>query len=107
MRLYLTSKIFSNDIINSKLKKELSDLDLANAKVLYLPTAVDERIYTTDKYWGEMIQFGFYEENVIKFDYRNANAYKELEIDVIYVSGGNTFLLLDRIKKSGFAEEVK
>jgi len=107
MRVFLTSKAFSNETINSKLKKELGELDFVKAKVLYLPTAVDERIYTTDKYFGEMIQFGFQEKNIIKFDYKNAKAYEGLEIDVIYVSGGNTFLLLDRIQKCKFDKELK
>jgi len=107
MRVILTSKAFSNEIINIKLKKALSDVDLVNAKVLYLPTAVDEKLYTTDKYFNEMIEFGFCEENIIRFDYKNAKAFVGLDIDVIYVTGGNTFLLLDRIMKCGFDVELK
>ena len=107
MRVILTSKAFANETINDKLKNELSDLDSTTAKVLYLPTAVDENIYTTDKYFSEMINFGFCEENVIRFDYKNAKDYAGLDIDVIYVTGGNTFLLLDRIKKCGFDIELR
>jgi len=107
MKLILTSKAFSNKEINFKIKKELSNLDLTKAKVLYLPTAVDENIYNTDKYFYEMVEFGLLEENIIKFDYINADNYKNLDIDLIYVSGGNTFLLLDRIKKCGFDFELK
>jgi len=107
MRILLTSKAFSNEVINSKLKNELSDLNLSAVRVLYIPTAVDENIYTTDKYFHEMVEFGFREENVIRFDYKNAKAYVGLDIDVIYVTGGNTFLLLDRIKKCGFDIEIK
>jgi len=107
MLVFLTSKAFANETINFKLKNELNALDLANVKVLYLPTAVDESVYSNDKYFSEMIQFGFREENVIKFDYKNAKAYVGLDIDVIYVTGGNTFLLLDRIKKCRFDAELK
>ena len=32
---------------------------------------------------------------------------RNLNIDLIYVSGGNTFLLLDRIKKCGFDKEIE
>ena len=104
MKLILTSKAFGNDIINEKIRKSL-EIDIANAKVLFIPTALGG-LYGYDKYLPQIIDFGFKEENIIIFNENEANKYKNLDIDVIYTCGGNTFTLLKLFKESGFVEEL-
>ena len=40
------------------------------------------------------------------FDYWNAEQFLNLDIDVIYISGGNTFKTLQRIRDCGFDKEI-
>ena len=39
--------------------------------------------------------------------HKKAGDYVYLEIDILYISGGNTFTLLKLIKECGFMEEIK
>ena len=104
MKLLLTSKAFGNDIINEKIRNSL-EIDIANAKVLFIPTALGG-LYGYEKYLPQIIDFGFKEENIIIFNENEADKYKNLDIDVIYTCGGNTFTLLKLFKESGFVEEL-
>lgn len=53
-----------------------------------------------------MEEFGFNQENVYVFDYFNPDLFLGLEIDTIYISGGNTFLTLQRIRDARFDKEI-
>ena len=53
-----------------------------------------------------MEEFGFIGENVTVFDYYNADKFSDLNIDVVYISGGNTFKTMKRIKDCGFDKEI-
>ena len=50
---------------------------------------------------------GFSKENIIIFDENKVDDFKNLDIDVIYTCGGNTFTLLKLIKDCGFDKEIK
>lgn len=53
-----------------------------------------------------MQEFGFDEDNIRIFDYYNPKRFIGIDIDVIYISGGNTFATLKRIKDCGFDREI-
>ena len=62
--------------------------------------------YGPEKYLNELLQNGFKKENITIFDHQNANYYKNINIDIIYVTGGNTFIGLKLIKDCGFDREI-
>ncbi len=53
-----------------------------------------------------MEEFGFLRNNVYVFDYYNSDEFLNLDIDVLYISGGNTFATLDRLRKCNFESEI-
>ena len=74
--------------------------------MLVIPTARKNE-YNKEKYMLDYINLGFVSDNIIFFNDENPNSYKNLDIDLIYVCGGNTFLLQKYLKKSGFNEEIR
>ena len=59
-----------------------------------------------EKFYRRMQAFGFARENITVFDYYNPSECFGLEVDVLYVSGGNTLKTLARIRESGFDKEM-
>ena len=103
--MILTSKGFGNDIATEKIRNNLN-INIDDAKVLFVPTALGG-LYSYDKYLPEIIKFGFKESNIIIFNEKESSKYENLDIDVIYVCGGNTFTLLKLIKECGFDKALK
>ncbi len=103
MKMILSSCDFIND--NSKniiLKNIYKDLD--KCKVLFIPNekATSEKI-NSDKYYNRLYDDGFTnKDNIYIFDEANTEKFADLDIDLIYISGGNTFATLKKIKDSGF-----
>ena len=106
MKLILSSCDFRNEksrkVILEHLPKPIDE-----CRLLFVPNekATLEAIHS-EKFYRRMQEFGFTRENVAVFDYYNPSAFFGLNIDVLYVSGGNTFKTLDRIRKSGFDKEM-
>ena len=76
-------------------------------KLLFIPNekATYETIHS-EKYFLRMQEFGFARDNISVFDYYNEQQFINLDLDVIYISGGNTFATLKRIKDCGFDKEI-
>lgn len=53
-----------------------------------------------------MQEFGFAKDNIAVFDYYDAQQFTNLDLDIIYISGRNTFTTLKRIKDCGFDKEI-
>ena len=103
MKLILSSCDFTN--INSK-KVIVDNIDkpLKDCKVLFIPNekATKEKIYS-DKYYDRLKGHGFTNKNNIYiFDENKLEDFVNLKIDLIYISGGNTFATLKKIKDCGF-----
>lgn len=101
----------SCDFINEKSKNTiLNNINkrLDTCKVLFIPNekATKETIYS-NKYYDRLYNDGFTsKENIYIFDEQNVDKFCCLDIDLIYVSGGNTFATLKKIKNSGFDKYI-
>lgn len=101
MNIFLTSQASKVlDKIVPMLSKPASELKLA-----FIPTAgdpYDEKPWM-DKDRAKLVELGFQIED---FDLKNKTEDETRErlakFDIIFVAGGNTFYLLEKVKKSGF-----
>ena len=106
MKLILSSCDFRNEksceAIHRNLPKDISD-----CRVLFFPNekATIEAI-RSGKYDYRMQSFGFTKNNIHIFDYTNPEMFNNLDIDVIYISGGNTFATLGRIRSCEFDTQI-
>ncbi len=101
-------------IINEKFKEQFYEIinkeEIKDKKVLYITTASDGE-NDSDKSWMDnefktILNLGFEEKNI--YEYKIGQ--KEITIsdyDVIYMMGGNTFYLMDMIRKYNFDESIK
>lgn len=106
MKLILSSCDFDNE--NSK-RRIIENIDkpLSENKVLFIPNekATKESI-NSDKYYKRLESKGFSINNIYIFDEENANKFIDLDIDIIYVSGGNTFATMNKIKRTNFDKAI-
>jgi dipeptidase E len=106
MNIYLASQASKVlDKIVPMLPKKPEELKLA-----FVPTASDpyEERPWLDSDRAKLTELGFQMED---FDLKNKTedeVRKKLsEFDIVFVAGGNTFYLLDEVKKSGFDKVIK
>ena len=106
MKLILSSRDFRNEnsrqIILSNLPKPIRQ-----CRVMFIPNEkwTPERL-DTGFYVRRLQEFGFSEELVSIFDPRCPDAFHNLSLDVIYVSGGNSFELLCLLRRCSFDQEI-
>ena len=100
MKLILSSSDFGNPISAQFIKDNL-DKPIGDCKVLYFPNekATEERI-KGDMYYDRLNAFGFQKQNITVFNYYDPFGYDNLDIDAIYISGGNTFGTIKRIREA-------
>ena len=101
-------------IINEKFKEQfygvINKEEVKNKKILYITTASDGE-NDSDKSWMDdeyktILDLGFSKENIHEYKIGP----KEVNIndfDVIYMMGGNTFYLMDMIRKHNFDKVIK
>lgn len=106
MKLILSSCDFRNDKARQIIIDNL-DKPINQCKLLFIPNekATAEAIHG-ENYYLRMQEFGFVRENIYIFDCYNPNAFFGLDIDIIYISGGNTFKTIKRIKNTDFDKEI-
>lgn len=106
MKLILSSCDFRNEnsrkTIFDNLPKPINE-----CRLLFIPNekATLDAI-KGEKYYKRMQEFGFSKENITVFNYYAPKDFMSLDIDVIYVSGGNTLKTLHRIRNSVFDKEL-
>ena len=106
MKLILSSCDFGNPasarFIIDHLCKPISE-----SKVLYFP---NEKVTTekikSGKYEARVAEFGFQKKNIHVANYFDPTPFLNLDIDVIYISGGNTFGTMKLIRDSGFDQAI-
>ena len=106
MKLILSSCDFRNEKSKKTIIDNLSK-PIDQCKLLFIPNekATHEAIHS-EKYFLRMQEFGFTKDNIAVFDYYNEQQFINLDLDIIYISGGNTFATLKRIKDRGFDKEI-
>ena len=106
MKLILSSCDFRNEtsarVIYDNLPKPVGE-----CRLLFIPNekATSGKV-KAGKYHARMTEFGFAWENVHVLDYDDPAASVGLDIDVLYISGGNTLHTLERIRRCGFDTEI-
>lgn len=106
MKLILSSCDFRNENSCRCITENLG-VPVQQCRVLYFPNekATREAI-ESDKYYNRLSEFGFARENMYVFSYYAPGMFDDLKIDAVYISGGNTFATLDRIRKAGFCDKI-
>lgn len=106
MKLILSSSDFGNPesakFIHNHLGKPIDEV-----KVLYFPNEkVTPSKIKSGMYEARLFAFGFQRKNIYVADYFNPTPYFGLNIDVIYISGGNTFGTMKLIREAGFDKAI-
>lgn len=107
MKMILSSCDFINKNSKNTILKNI-EKDLSECKVLFIPNekATSEKIYS-DKYYNRLCDNGFInKEKIYIFDENAVEKFINLDIDLLYVGGGNTFATLKKIKDSGFDKHI-
>ena len=102
--IVLTSCGIRNKSFKDRLYGIISKEELNNKKVLYITTASDGE-EDDDKSWMNeeyktILDLGINEANIT--EYKIGNEINICDFDIIYMMGGNTFYLLDVIRKTRF-----
>ncbi len=92
----------AKDVMIDNLPKAIDD-----CRVLFIPNekATHESI-VSGKYHRRLEEFGFHADNVAVFDHTCPDAFRNLDIDLIYISGGNTFATLQKLRATGFDKDI-
>ena len=102
--IVLTSCGIRNENFKDRFHKIISKEELKSKKVLYITTALDGE-EDDDKTWMDeeyktILDLGINELNIT--EHKIGNDINIDDFDIIYMMGGNTFYLLDIIRKTGF-----
>ena len=97
-------------IINNNIKAEFYQLlkkEPSKIKLLYITTASD---IEEDKSWMNteyktILDLGIKAENITEYKIGNSSTNID-NYDIMYMMGGNTFYLLDMIRKYNFSQEI-
>ena len=107
-RLLLTSTGFTNPKLGDRFLA-LLEKDPLNTKVLFIPTASrsgDEMKYVKESE-NELVQLGIQKENIAWLDVGNVAAVGDIDsFDVIYVCGGNTFFLMQKLRDTELDKKI-
>ena len=104
MKVLLTSAGLETEEIKGCFLKMLGE-NVSEVKALFIPTAaIDaEAIEVLPKCMHDLLKCGIQNKNIKVFDLHTSMDADELrQYDVIYICGGNTSYLLERINSTGF-----
>lgn len=105
MKLLLTSSGLSKRQIAEALQG-LFDKSPSEVKVGFIPTAANVEPYSKDwliAQFGQLQRYGFYQIDIVDIAADGVDWRTRLEAcDMLWLSGGNTFYLLDQVRKTGF-----
>lgn len=107
-KLLLTSTGFTNPKLADRFLALLGKPP-ADAKALFIPTASrsEEDMKYVRESGGELAQLGIPKESIVWFDYKTPTAIGDINrFDVIYVCGGNTFFLMQKLRETGLDKKI-
>ena len=108
MRLILSSAGLENEVLQSQLMK-LVGKDMTLVRPLFIPTAAINpgAIAVLPKCMNDLLKCGIPEENITVFDlHRNMPLAELRQYDLVYLCGGKTSYLLERINDTGFRDSL-
>jgi len=107
-KILLTSAGFENERIRMCFL-ELADKNATDIKALFITTAAIEpdAIMVLPKCLNDLLNSGIPKDNIIIYDMHRLVAQEEInQYDVVYVCGGRTSYLVDRINEVGFKKVI-
>lgn len=107
-KILLTSTGFENDNIKNKFL-ELLNCNIANAKILFIITAANdpEAVRILSKCLGDLTGCDIPDENITIYDMHKLLSQDEInKYNAIYVCGGSTKYLVDRIAELNFKPSI-
>ena len=106
MKLILSSCDFHNPQSRQGILENLG-MPIGRCRVLFVPNErASRQAIRSEKYYLRLQEYGFVRENITVLDYYDPEPYKDLPVDAVYVSGGNTFQTMYRLRKHGLTEAV-
>ena len=107
MKLILTSGDFGNEN-SAKAIRDAMDLPIETCRVLFFPNekATKDRI-ETGFYHRRLTNYGFLSVNIEVFNYYDPTPYFNRNYGAIYISGGNTFATIKRIRECGADQLIR
>lgn len=108
MRVLLTSAGLETEEIEEYFVKMLGK-DVSTVKALFIPTAAIDAgaIEVLPKCMNDLLKCGIQNKNIQVFDLHTGMEIAELhKYDVVYLCGGNTAYLLERVNATGFNETL-
>jgi len=110
MKLLLTSAGLSHKVIGRALQS-LVEKPASETKVAFIPTAANVELgnhHWMIRQFVDLWQYGFQWIDVVDPSAAGVDWQARLDAaDVLYLSGGNTFHLLDQVRKTGFDKWLK
>lgn len=100
MRIIISGWGLDAPIFEDKFHNEIPDPK--DKKLLIIPCAGYDSYLCGKREVEYAINFGFEKENIYVFDELNPNKFSDLQLDYIYVPGGNTFKLFKAMKDTCF-----
>lgn len=102
MKLILSSSDFGHPE-SAKFIREHLCTPLEECRVLYFPNekATPEKI-KSGKYENRLASFGFSKKNIYVANYFEPAPFIDIDVDLVYISGGNTFGTMKLIRRAGF-----
>lgn len=111
MKLLLTSSGLSKRMIGERLQQMLVPKLPSECKVAFIPTAANVEPYSKDwliSQFGQLQRYGFYQIDIVDIAADGVDWKARLaDADVLWLSGGNTFYLLEQVRKTGFDAWLK
>lgn len=108
--LILTSCGIRNEDFKKRFYEIIPKSEIGSKKVLYITTAIDgeedDDFSWVDEEYQTILDLGFAEENIT--EYKICETSPDIDAyDVIYMMGGNTIYLLDRVRKFNFGQFIR
>ena len=108
MRVLLTSAGLETEEIKECFL-DMAGKDMSLVKALFIPTAaIDaDAIEVLPKCMNDLLKCGILDKNIVVYDLHAKIEFENLQqYDVVYLCGGNTRYLLERINATGFRESL-
>jgi dipeptidase E len=83
--------------------------DTDEMRILFIPTAsrTEEEKFYVRKSFDQLLALGVRSDNICWFDPEDLSTHRDrMEIDCIYVCGGNPFFLLKKLKECGYYAKI-